>query len=191
MNVADATQPDVTQLLDEWAAGDTSARERLMPLVYDPLRRIAAQQLKAERSNHTLQPTALVNELYLRLIGQNHAAWKSRRHFYALAAQMMRRILIDHARAHCRVKRGGKTELLPLEAAEGVATDRPDDLLALDTALNSLAKIDPRKARIVELRYFGGMTLEEIAKVIGVAGVTVRRQWKMAKAWLFAALSED
>jgi RNA polymerase sigma factor (TIGR02999 family) len=180
----------VTQLLLEWGAGDKAALDKLMPLVQAELRRLANNYLRRERVNHTLQPTALVNEAYLRLIDQKNARWQNRAQFFGVAAQLMRRILVDHARFHQAQKRGGSDQQrLSLTTAEQVI-DKPNiDLLALNEALNELAEIDPQQSRIVELKFFGGLSIEETAEVVGISHATVERDWKMARAWLRRKLS--
>ncbi len=182
--------PGVTQLLKDWNEGDQSALDRLMPLVYAELRRLANNYLRRERANHTLQPTALVNEAYMRLVDQRNARWQNRAQFFGVAAQLMRRILVDHARLHQALKRGGsEQERLSLTNVERVA-DKPDiDLLALHEALNELSEVDPQQSRIVELKFFGGLSIEETAEVLGVGHATVERDWKMARAWLRLKLS--
>jgi RNA polymerase sigma factor (TIGR02999 family) len=182
-------QGGVTQLLKAWNEGDQSALEKLMPLVLDELRRLAGNYLRRERANHTLQPTALVNEAYLRLVDQK-ARWQNRAQFFGVAAQLMRRILVDHARVRQAQKRGGSDQQrLSLADVEG-ASDKPDvDLLALHEALNELAELDPQQARIVELKFFGGLSIEETAEVLNVGHATVERDWKMARAWLRSKLS--
>jgi RNA polymerase sigma factor (TIGR02999 family) len=176
---------EVTTLLREWSAGDRGALERLMPLVYEELRKLAASHLKAERGNHTLQATALVHEAYLRLVGQRSVAWASRAHFYGIAAQMMRRVLVDHARKRQAAKRSPGTLLLDLgEDAAAAAPDRMPDLLVLDRALTELERLDPRQARVVELRFFAGLSVEETAEVAGISTATVKREWKTARAFL-------
>lgn len=178
---------DVTQLLQAWSLGDSVALDQLMPMIMSELRRRAAGYLRRERSDHTLQPTALVNELYLRLIDQNRSHWRDRAHFFAVAAGMMRNILVDHARAHRADKRGGGLEKVELdEERDGLSGTL--DLIALDDALEALAKLDARQSRIVELRFFGGLTLEETAEVLGVARPTVSRDWRNARAWLMREL---
>jgi RNA polymerase sigma factor (TIGR02999 family) len=178
------TPASVSGLLRAWGKGDLEAREQLMPLVYGELRRRAAAYLRRERADHTLQPTALVNEAYLRLIGQERVAWQSRGHFFGVAAQMMRRILVDHARGRDRGKRLGTATRVTLD--ERVASADPPDceLLLLDQALDELAALDPQQARIVELRYFGGLTESEVANVLAVSRSTVTREWLIAKGWL-------
>ena len=175
---------DVTQLLLDWRNGDQQALERLTPLVYDELRRLAARYLRHEREDHTLQTTALVNEAYLQLIGQQARDWQNRAHFLAIASHLMRNILVDHARAHAAAKRGKGEQALPLNDAIEVPGKTAPDVLALDDALKDLAKHDERKCRIIELRYFGGLSMEEIAEVIGLSVATLRRDLRMAEAWL-------
>jgi RNA polymerase sigma factor (TIGR02999 family) len=176
---------DVTGLLRAWSHGDPGAADKLVPLVYDELRRQAARHLRRERRDHTLRPTALVHEAYLRLVGQRQAAWKNRAQFFAVAAQMMRRVLVDHARQHKATKRAGSWCRVSLD--EGVAAGGPRDLdlVALESALAELGEIDPPKARMVELRFFGGMSLEETAEALAVSPATVSREWRMARAWLY------
>lgn len=176
--------PDVTQILKEVSDGDKDAPARLMPLVYDELRRLASHYLRQERSDHTLQPTALVHEAYLKLIDQTRVDWQSRAHFVGVAAQSMRRILVDHARSHQASKRGGLQQKLALDEAIDYSQSRDVDLVALDDALNTLAEFDQRQSRIVELRFFGGLTIEETAEALGVSPATVKVDWSMAKAWL-------
>lgn len=175
----------ITQLLIRWNNGDESALEKLMPLVYAELRRLASNYLRRERQGHTLQPTALVNEAYLRLVDQTHANWQNRSQFYGIAAQLMRRILVDHARQRHAEKRGGsKQQRVFVSNVDGLTT-RPDfDLLALHEALEELAELDPQQSKIVELKFFGGLSIEEVAQVLGVGHATVERDWKMARAWL-------
>lgn len=184
-----ATAKDVTRLLQDWSSGDEKALEELIPLVYGELRRLAERSLRRERAGHTLQPTALVNEAYLRLIGQERVAWQSRAHFLGIAAKMMRRILIDHARRRRFAKRGRDAVHLPLEDAHLMSESRPEELLALDAALERLAAIDPRKGRVVELRIFGGLTIEETARTLGVAIGTVINDYRAARAWLFREIA--
>lgn len=175
---------DVTELLRAWCNGDGQALEKLTPLVYDELRRLARRYLRRERADHTLQATALVNEAYLQLIGQQQMDWQSRAHFIGVAATLMRHILVDHARAHARAKRGGGKQALPLDEAIGVPDKPAPDVIALDDALRDLAKRDQRKSRIIELRYFGGLSLEEIAEVTNLSVATIRREMRLAEAWL-------
>jgi RNA polymerase sigma-70 factor (ECF subfamily) len=179
-------QPEgITQLLIRWSGGDQAALDKLMPLVYSELRRLANNYLRRERQGHTLQPTALVNEAYLRLIDQRTANWQNRAQFYGIAAQLMRRILVDHARQHKAAKRGGSDQQrLSITSAERLVRQPEVDLLALHEALEELATLDPQQERIVELRFFGGLSIEETAEVLGIGHATVERDWKMARAWL-------
>jgi len=179
----------ITQLLERWSRGEQDALDQLMPLVYHELHRLAGAYLRRERREHTLQPTALVNEAYLKLIDQHPSHWQNRAQFFGIAAQLMRRILVDHARARRATKRGGDRYLVSLDKI-GVFGGQPDlDLLALNDVLNRLAEIDPHQARLVELRFFGGLTIEETAEAMGISHATVEREWKMAKAWLRRELS--
>jgi RNA polymerase sigma factor (TIGR02999 family) len=178
------SSPDVTQILHEVSGGDRDAPARLMPLVYQELRRLANHYLQQERQDHTLQPTALVHEAYLKLIDQERVDWQNRAHFFGVAAQLMRRILVDHARRHRASKRGGFQQKLTLDEAADYSQPRDVDLLALDDALNALAQLDARQSRIVELRFFGGLTIEETAEALSVSPATVKVDWNMAKAWL-------
>lgn len=180
---------DVTQILQEVSGGDKDAPARLMPLVYDELRRLANHYLRQERPDHTLQPTALVHEAYLKLIDQSRVDWQNRAHFFGVAAQSMRRILVDHARGHRASKRGGVQQKLTLDEAVDYSQSRDIDLVALDDALNLLAELDQRQSRIVELRFFGGLTIEETAEALGVSPATVKVDWSMAKAWLRREIS--
>lgn len=186
-----ADQHEVTQILQEWNDGSPEAPERLMSLVYAELRRLARSYLQREREAHTLQPTALVNEAYLRLVDQTQVAWENRAHFFGIAAQLMRRILVDHARAHLAEKRGGLGVKIQLDEAHFMPEEKGDDLLALDEALARLAETDPRMSRVVELRFFGGLSEPEAAEVLGVSERTVRRDWQMAKLWLYRELSQS
>lgn len=180
----------VTQLLKDWSAGDRAALDKLMPLVYGELRRLANNYLRRERANHTLQPTALVNEAYLKLIDQKSAHWQNRAQFFGVAAQLMRRILVDHARTRQAQKRGGSDQQRLSLTNVDHATAKPEiDLLALNEALEELAELDPQQARIVELKFFGGLSIEETAEVLGIGHATVERDWKMARAWLRHKLS--
>jgi len=181
----------VTGLLMQWRAGDRSALDKLFPLVYDELRRQARGYLRRQRAGQTLQTSALINETYLRLIDHKHMRWENRAHFFAVAAQAMRRILIDHARARNATKRGGEAVRVSLEEATTLAAERSAELIALDEALNELARFDERKSRVVELRYFGGLSVEETAHVLEVSTVTVMREWHAAKLWLLRALSGE
>lgn len=181
---------NVTQLLVKWSDGDQKALDKLMPLVYSELRRLASNYLRRERQNHTLQPTALVNEAYLKLIDQRSARWQNRAQFYGVAAQLMRRILVDHARQRQAAKRGGSAQHRMSITSAGqlggkqLATEPALDLLALHEALEELTAIDPQQGRIVELKFFGGLSIEETAEVMGIGHATVERDWKMARAWL-------
>ena len=179
---------NITQLLAEWQDGDQSALDELNPLVYDELHRLARRYMSRERKGHTLQTTALINEAYVRLVGQKNVHWANRSHFFAISAQIMRRILIDHARRHGYAKRGGGAQQVSLEEAAGVTPDQSGELLRLDEALKSLAEMDPRRSQVVELRYFGGLNNEEIAGVLNVSENTVTRDWNMARAWLYQQL---
>jgi len=175
---------EVTRLLGAWSRGDPAAREALMPLVYSELRRLAASYLRRERTDHTLQPTALVHEAYLRLVEQKNVQWQDKSHFFAITAQLMRRILVDHARGHLADKRGSGAPKVPLTEAIVMSQERPAELLALDESLSRLAALDAQQARVVELRVFAGLTVEETAEVLGISTATVKRDWRMAKAWL-------
>lgn len=178
-------------MLNAWSGGDREAAERFMPVIYDELRRQAHRYLNRERQNHTLQTTALVHEAYLRLIEQNSTNWQNRAHFFGLAAQMMRRILVNYAVSRNRDKRGGKNEPVELDEATIIVGDSNEiDLLSLDRALTRLEKLDARQARVVELRYFSGLTVEQTAGVLEISPATVKREWSMAKAWLRAELSD-
>ena len=181
---------EATLLLRAWGAGDREALDRLTPIVYDELRRLARRYLGRERPGHSLQATALVNEAYLRLVDYKHMQWQDRSHFFAVSAQLMRRILVEHARRH-NLKRGGDVQHIELEESVMVGGGRPRDVLALDDALNELARMDPRKARVVEIRFFGGLSVEECAEVLKVAPITVMRDWNSAKAWLYRELTQE
>jgi len=182
---------NLTGLLIEWREGDQAALNRLTPLVYDELRRIAHRYVQREREGHTLGTTALVNEAYLRLAGQKKNEWQNRAHFFAVTAQVMRHILIDHARRRHFAKHGGEAQRVSLAEAELMTQKRAKELVALDEALDELAEFDRRKSRVVELRYFGGLDLEETAEVLEISAMTVRRDWRAAKAWLFRRMKED
>lgn len=184
-----AAPHEVTELLRAWSDGDEGARDRLIPLVYQELRRCAAAYLRRERPSHTLQPTALVHEAYLRLVGRR-TPWRNRAHFFAVASQMMRRILVDHARARRRGKRSGRWTRITLDEAVRVKNPGVVDLLDLDTALTRLAVFDPRLSDIAELRFFGGLSLEETGELLGISLATVEREWQAARAWLFKTLAE-
>lgn len=178
------SQGTVTQLLLAWNQGDPAALHHLMPLVEDELRRVARRYMRGEQAVHTLQPTALVNEVYLRLVDQKQANWHNRAHFFAVAAQLMRRILIDHARRNLRNKRGGGRTDIPLDSVTVMSHEKSAELLALDEALDRLVKLDPLKSRIVELRHFGGLSVKETAEVLKTSEITVMRHWNLAKTWL-------
>jgi RNA polymerase sigma factor (TIGR02999 family) len=185
--------PDVTQLLVSWSHGDQAALERLMPLVYGELRRLASAYLRHERSNHTLQSTALVHEAFMRLVGQNSVEWRNRAHFFAIAAQMMRRILVDYARAQGREKRGSGAVKLELDAAlaEGLDSGLDVDILALNGALDELSRLDSRQGRVVELRFFAGLSIEETAEVMNLSPASIKREWNTARAWLFREMTRN
>ena len=182
---------DITQLLHDWRAGDASALERLTPLVYDDLRRIARRHLAGERPGSTLQPTALVHEAWLRLARHERVAWQDRAHFLAVGALTIRRLLVEQARRRKAQKRGGGAVTVTLSAAAGEPAGPELDLIALDDALTRLGELSPRQARVVELRFFGGLTVQETARVVGVSPATVKLDWQMARAWLYAALKES
>ena len=186
----DSSPAEVTSLLNQLADGDQKAAARLVPLVYNELRRIAVARLRHERPNHTLQATALVHEAYMKLADQRDAKWQNRAQFFGVASQVMRRILVDYARGQQRLRRGGKQQKVALDDVVLVSSDRTDELLAVNESLSKLEKLDPRQARVVELRYFTGLTIEEIAEVVGVASKTVARELNMAKAWLYGELKQ-
>ena len=180
---------EITQLLAEWSGGNQTALDKLYPLVYAELHRMANHYMNRERKDHTLQTTALINEAYVRLVDQRHVHWANRAHFFAISAQIMRRILIDHARGHAYAKRGGGAQRVSLDEIAIVASDPASDMLLLDEALTRLAEMDPRRGQVVELRYFGGLNNEEIADVLKISENTVTRDWNMARAWLYQELS--
>ena len=182
---------DPTALLLAWSRGDEAAFDELIPLIHDELHRIAHRHMRLERTGHTLQATALVNEAYLRLIDVKRMQWQNRAHFLAMAARVMRRILVESARARRSQKRGGGAQVEPLEEQQIAAREPSRDLVALDEALTALASLDPRKSHVVELRYFGGLTVDETAEVLHVSGETVRRDWRLAKAWLLSELGPE
>lgn len=182
--MATPTPGEVTRILHAWGKGDPQALGQLMPLVYEELRRIARQRLRRERPDHTLQPTALVHEAYLRLVDQRGATWQNRAQFFGVAAQVMRRILVDYARRHQAAKRGGSALKVTWDDASMPPEERADELVALDDALSRLAQMDPRQGRVVELRVFSGLTVDETAQVLGISPATVKREWTTAKAWL-------
>jgi RNA polymerase sigma factor (TIGR02999 family) len=180
----------ISRLLVEWRDGDKTALDRLVPLVYRELRRLAGYYMRRQRGDHTLQTSALINEAYLRLIDHKHMRWENRAHFYAVAAQAMRRILVDHARSRGYAKRGGGALKVSFDEAVIGAEERAEELIALDDALKDLGAIDPRKSQVVELRYFGGLSVDETAEVLGISAVTVMREWRSAKGWLLGAISK-
>jgi RNA polymerase sigma-70 factor (ECF subfamily) len=182
---------EVTQLLVDWGNGNQAALDRLMPLVYTELRQLAHRYMRRERPGHTMQTTALIHEAYLRLVDQNQVRWQHQAHFFGIAARLMRQILIEHARSHTRAKRGGGVGTISLDEAAVVSQMRAMELLALDDALERLAAIDPRKSRVVELRFFGGLSVEEAAQVLNIAPNTVLRDWRMAKAWLRREINHE
>ncbi len=189
--MTDSSRRQITQLLVDWSNGDQAALDRLMPLVYEELRRLARHYMRNERAGHTLQTTALVNEAYLRLADYKQIQWRERAHFFAIAAQIMRRILVEHARAHNRAKRDGGAIKVPLDEVAVLSQQRGRELIALDDALTNLAASHPRKCRVVEMRYFAGLNNEEIAEVLGVKPNTVIRDWTFAKAWLHRELYDS
>jgi RNA polymerase sigma factor (TIGR02999 family) len=178
----------VTELLNDWSKGDKRALDRLVPLVYDELRRIARRHLSREEPSHTLQSTALVHEAYMRLVDQNRVQWQNRAHFFGVAGQLIRRILVDHARRRHASKRGGAQPSLLLDESVAAASDNNVDLLALDDALNDLSALDVQQARVVELRFFAGLTIAESAEALGISPTTVQRDWTVARAWLYRYL---
>jgi RNA polymerase sigma-70 factor (ECF subfamily) len=184
----ESATPNVTQLLAAWSDGNQSARDELIPLVYAELHRVAQNYLRRERRGHTLQSSALVHEAFLRLVDQR-VAWRNRAHFFGIAAQLMRRILVDYARSRGNEKHGGDQLHLELDDALDAAAERDADLVALDDALTDLAAIDPQQSRVIELRYFGGLTIEETAEALGLSDTTVEREWRLARAWLRRELS--
>jgi RNA polymerase sigma-70 factor, ECF subfamily len=181
---------EVSMLLRAWSDGDQSALEKLTPIVYDELRRLARHYMRGERRDHTLQTTALVNEAYVRLVDYKRMRWQNRAHFFAVSAQLMRRILVDHARRQ-NLKRGADVEHVAIEDTMLVGGDHPPDLVALDDALQGLARIDARKGQVVELRFFGGLSVEETAEVLKISAVTVMRDWSTARAWLYQEMRKD
>ena len=191
MLVRMSSQPNITELLVGYGRGDKEALDQLMPVVYDELRRQAARYLRREQAGHTLQTTALIHEAYVRLVDQRNVQWQNRAHFFGIAAQLMRRILVDHARTKKRAKRGGSDIRVSLEEATVVVKGQDLDVVALDQALDRLAQIDEQQSRVVELRFFSGLTVEETAEVMGISAATVKRDWSMAKAWLHRELSGE
>lgn len=188
--MSDKSKLEITQLLIAWGQGDQSAFDRLMPLVYEEMRKIARRYMVRQRPDHTLQTTALVNEAYLRLIDSSKVQWQNRAHFFAISAQLMRRILVDFARARTNLKRGGGAHKVVLDEALTISSEPGADLVALDDALTDLAAIDKRQSQIVELRYFGGLSEDEVAEVLGLSSRTVRRDWSLARAWLYRELNQ-
>ena len=182
---------EVSQLLLDWGNGDKAALDRLTPLVYEELHRLAHRHMRLERPDHTLQTTALVNEAYVRLVDQRNLHWKNRAHFFSIASRLMRRILVDLARAHKRAKRGGGALEVSLDEASIVSSERAAELVALDEALTNLAEIDPRKSQVVELRFFGGMSVEETAEAMRLSPITIKREWSAAKAWLYREIGKE
>ena len=182
---------DVTQLLIDWSNGDQAALDRLVPVVEQELRRLAHHYMSRERAGHTLQTTALVNEAFVRLVHRKNVQWQNRAHFFGIAAQLMRTILVDHARSHACAKRGGGADKLELNEALVVSQHKASEVIALDEALKQLELIDPQQSRIVELRFFGGLTVEEAAEVLHVSPATIKREWSTAKAWLYRELAEQ
>ncbi len=191
MNSRMLSSKKITQLLLDWSKGNLSALQELTPLVHEELHRLAHYYMRRERPDHTLQTTALVNEAYVRLIDQKHVEVENRTQFFAIAAQLMRHVLVDHARSRQYLKRGGGALKVPLDEAMAVIEERASDLIALDDALNSLAAIDSRKVKVVELRFFGGLSVEETAAALNISPVTVMRDWRMAKAWFYDAVNNE
>lgn len=184
-------QDQVTELLARWSEGDSAAIEKLTPLIYDELRRLAHKHLKREREGHTLQTTALVHEAYVRLVEQTNVHWQNRAHFFAVSAQVMRHILVDYARKSGSAKRGGDAQRVTLDEGAMISGERASELVALDEALNSLAEIHPRRSKVVELRYFGGMNNKEAAAVLKISEASIERDWRFAKAWLYRELQQQ
>jgi RNA polymerase sigma-70 factor, ECF subfamily len=185
------TPGELTRLISEWRAGDQAAFDRLLPIVYEELRRLASSYMRAERPDHLLQTTALVHEAYLRLVDHPEVSYATRNHFFAVAAQVMRHVLVDYARARRRAKRGGGTPALPLEDVAVISDERAEEVIAVDSALEGLMAFDMRKGRIFELRHFGGLSVDEAAEVLQVSPATVARDWRMAKAWLRRAIASE
>ena len=181
---------ELTQLLVDWSNGDKAALEKLMPLIEQELRRLAHRYMRRERAGHTLQTTALVNEAFVRLVNRRNVNWQNRAHFFGIAASLMRTILVDHARSHACAKRGGGAFNLELDETMIVSKQKASEVLALDEALNELARLDPQQSRVVELRFFGGLTVEETAEVLHVSPATIKREWSTAKAWLYHELAK-
>ena len=188
--MAQPSAQEITRLLLAWGQGDQTALERLMPLVYEELRRLARRHMNRQRPGHTLQTTALVNEAYLRLIDSSQVQWQNRAHFFAVSAQLMRRILVDFARSRKSLKRGAEARQITLDDSLEVSSERGADMIALDDALNALAEMNPRQSQIVELRYFGGLSEEEVAEALKISPRTARRDWSLARAWLYRELTQ-
>jgi RNA polymerase sigma factor (TIGR02999 family) len=188
--MTEAQTHEVTQLLIDWSNGDRAALDKLIPVVEEELRRLAHRYMSRERAGHTLQTTALVNEAFVRLVNRKNVHWQNRAHFFGIAAQLMRTILVDHARSHASAKRGGGANKLELDEAMVVSQQKASEVLALDDALKQLALIDPQQSRIVELRFFGGLTVEETAEVMHLSPATIKREWSTAKAWLYRELAK-
>ena len=188
--MTEALTHEVTQLLIDWSNGDRAALDKLLPVVEQELRRLAHHYMSRERAGHTLQTTALVNEAFVRLVNRKNIQWQNRAHFFGIAAQLMRTILVDHARSHACAKRGGGAGKLELNEALVVSQQKASEVIALDEALKQLALIDPQQSRIVELRFFGGLTVEEAAEVLHVSPATIKREWSTAKAWLYRELEK-
>lgn len=188
---AESSDNQVTQLLVRWRDGDREALEKLMPLVYEELRRLARHYLRQERSDHTLQSTALVHEAYLRLAGEHAPQWQNRAHFFGIAARLMRQILVEHARSRATAKRGGSACKLTLDDSIALPQQIDVDVVALDKALNELSEMDAQQSRIVELRFFGGLTIEDTSEVLGISTATVKRDWITARAWLYRAMTGE
>jgi len=189
--MTEAQTHEVTQLLIDWSNGDRAALDKLVPVVDRELRRLAHHYMSRERADHTLQTTALVNEAFVRLVNRKNIQWQNRAHFFGIAAQLMRAILVDHARSHACAKRGGGAGKLELDEALAVSQQKASEVIALDDALNQLALIDAQQSRIVELRFFGGLTVEEAAEVLHVSPATIKREWSSAKAWLYRELAKE
>lgn len=187
----DQRQPEITRILRAWSGGDCEAVNHLIPLVYDELHKVAAQYLRKQRTDHTLQPTALVNEAYLKLVDISNVSWEDRAHFFAVASQTMRHVLVDHARSRNREKRGGGAQKVSLDEAVSFAKQQEIDVLSLDEAMRELAQIDEQQSKIVELRFFGGLTVEEAAVVLRISPATVKREWRVAKAWLYKRITAE
>ena len=181
---------EISELLEQWSGGNQAALDQLYPLVYEELRRLARSYMRREPKGHTLQTTALINEAYVRLVDQQSVRWQNRSHFFAISAQIMRRILVDHARRHLQAKRGGGAKRISLDEVMIVAKERSEEVLMLDEALSNLAQLDPRRSQVVELRYFAGLNNSEIASVLKISENTVMRDWNLARAWLYQQLSE-